>query len=60
MIARCDPHPIQMFFGTGRCRVRAPGGLTLFVAAQAAPTNIPSVDLEAAPSHSQIVQTMEL
>ena len=34
--------------------------LTLFVAAQAAPPSIPNVDLNAAPSHSEIVQTMLL
>jgi len=34
--------------------------LTLFVSAQAVPSSGPSVDLNAAPSHSEIVQTMLL
>ena len=60
MIARFGPHPIQMFLALAAVVCVLLVALTLFVAAQAAPTSVPSIDLEAAPSHSQIVQTMEL
>ena len=60
MIARFDHRPIMMFFALATVVCVLLVALTLFVAAQAAPTSVPSIDLEAAPSHSQIVQTMEL
>ena len=60
MIARFDHHPIQMFLALAVFVCVLLVALTLFVAAQAAPTSIPDVDLEAAPAHSQIVQTMQL
>jgi hypothetical protein len=51
-------HPIQMFLALAIVACVILAALTMFVAAQAAPSTIPSVDLNAAPSHSQIVQTM--
>lgn len=60
MIARFDYHPIQMFLALTIVVCVLMVALTLFVAAQAAPSNIPSVDPNAAPSHSEIVQTMLL
>jgi hypothetical protein len=60
MITRFDHHPIQMFLALAIVACVILAALTMFVAAQAAPTTIPSVDLNAAPSHSQIVQTMLL
>ena len=60
MIARFDHHPIQMFLALAIVVCVILAALTIFVAAQATPSSIPSVDLDAAPSHSQIVQTMEL
>ena len=60
MIARFDHHPIQMFLALATVVCMLMVALTLFVAAQAAPTSIPSVDLNAAPSHPEIVQTMLL
>jgi hypothetical protein len=57
MITRFDHHPIQMFLALAIVACVILAALTMFVAAQAAPTTIPSVDLNAAPSHSQIVQT---
>jgi hypothetical protein len=60
MIARFDHRPVMMFVALATVVCVILVALTLFVAAQAAPSSIPSVDLNAAPSHSQIVQTMEL
>ena len=60
MITRFDHHPIQMFLALAIVVCVILAALTLFVAAQAAPPSIPSVDLNVAPSHSQIVQTMLL
>ena len=60
MIARFDHRPIMMFFALATVVCVLLVALTLFVAAQAAPPSIPSVDLNAAPSHSEIVKTMLL
>ena len=58
MIARFDHRPILMFLAlaTVVCVLM----VALFVSAQAVPSSGPSVDLNAAPSHSEIVQTMLL
>jgi len=60
MIARFDHRPVMMFLALATVVCVILVALTLFVAVLAAPSSIPSVDLNAAPSHSQIVQTMEL
>ena len=60
MIARFDHRPINRFFALATVVCVILVALTLFVSAQAAPSSGPSVDLNAAPSHSQIVQTMVL
>ena len=60
MIARFDHRPINRFFALATVVCVILVALTLFVAAQAVPSSVPSVDLNAAPSHSQIVQTMVL
>jgi len=60
MIARFDHRPVMMVFALATVVCVILVALTLFVTAQAAPSSIPSVDLDAAPSHSRIVQTMEL
>ena len=58
MIAKFDHHPIQIFLALAIVECVLMVALTLFVTAQATPSSIPSVDLNAAPSHSEIVQTM--
>jgi hypothetical protein len=60
IIARFDHRPVLKFlaFATFVCVLMV--ALTLFVSAQAVPSSGPSVDLNAAPSHSEIVQTMLL
>ena len=60
MIARFDHRPMLMLLALATVVCVLLVALTLFVAAQAAPSSIPSVDLNAAPSHSEIVQTMLL
>ena len=58
MIAKFDHHPIQIFLALAIVVCVLMVALTLFVTAQATPSSISSVDLNAAPSHSEIVQTM--
>jgi hypothetical protein len=60
MIARFDHHPIQMVLVLAIAVCVLMVALTLFVTAQAVPSSGPSVDLNATPSHSEIVQTMLL
>jgi hypothetical protein len=60
MIARFDHRPVQMFLALAIVVCVLMVALTLFVTAQAAPSSIPSFDPNAAPSHSEIVQTMLL
>jgi hypothetical protein len=60
MIARFDHRPMLMFLALATVVCVLLVAMTLFVAAQAAPSSIPSVDLNAAPSHLEIVQTMLL
>ena len=60
MIARFDHHPMMIFLALATVVCVLMVVLTLFVSAQAAPSSIPSVDPNAAPSHSEIVQTMLL
>ena len=60
MIARFDHHPMLMFLALATVVCVLMVVLTLFISAQAAPLSIPSVDSNAAPSHSEIVQTMLL
>jgi hypothetical protein len=57
MIARFDHRPVLMFLALATIVCVLLVALTLFVAAQAAPT---SIDLNTAPSHSDIVRTMLL
>ena len=60
MIASFDHRPVLMFLALATVVCVLMVALTLFVTAQAAPSSIPSVDLNAAPSHSEIVKTMLL
>jgi hypothetical protein len=60
MIARFEHHLILMEIALATVVCVLIVTVALIVAVLAAPTSIPSVDLDAAPSHSQIVQTMEL
>jgi hypothetical protein len=60
MIARFDHRPVLMFFALATVVCVLMVVLTLFVSAQAVPSGGPSVDPIAAPSHSEIVQTMLL
>jgi hypothetical protein len=60
MIARFDHRPMLMFLALATVVCVLLVAMTLFVAAQAAPSSIPSVDLNAASSHLEIVQTMLL
>jgi len=59
MIARFEHHLIlmQMALATVVCVLLV--AVTLIVAALTGPPSMPSVDLNAAPSHSNIVQTMQ-
>jgi hypothetical protein len=60
MIARFDHHPMLIFLALATVVCVLMVALTLFVTAQAVPSSGPSVDLNATPSHSEIVQTMLL
>ena len=52
MIARFDHRPVLMFLALATVVCVLMVALTLFVSAQAVPTSGPSVDPNAAPSHS--------
>jgi hypothetical protein len=60
MIARFDNRPVLMVLALATVVCVLLVALTLFVSAQAVPSSGPSVDLDAAPSHSEKVQTMQL
>ena len=60
MIARFDHRPVLTFLALATVMCVLLLALTLFVSAQDVPSSGPSVDLDAAPSHSEIVQTMQL
>ena len=60
MIARFDHRPVLTFLALATVVCVLLVALTLFVSAQAVPSSGPSVDLDAAPSHSEIVRTMLL
>jgi hypothetical protein len=59
MIARFEHHPILMEIALATVVCVLLVAATLIVAALAVPPSGPSVDLNAAPSHSHIVQTMQ-
>jgi hypothetical protein len=59
MIARFEYHPILMEIALATFVCVLLLAATLIVAALAVPPSVPSVDLNAAPSHSQIVHTMQ-
>ena len=60
MIARFDHRPVLTFLALATIVCVLLVALTLFVSAQAVPSSGPSVDLDAAPPHSEIVRTMQL
>ena len=59
MIARFEHHLILMEIALATVVCVLLLAATLIVAALAGPPSVPSVDLNAAPSHSQIVHTMQ-
>ena len=60
MIARFDHRPMLMFLALATVVCVLLVALTLFVAAQTVPSSGPSLNPDAHPSHSEIVQTMLL
>jgi sensor domain CHASE-containing protein len=60
MIARFDHRPVLMVLALATVVCVLMVALTLFVSAQAVPSSRPGVDRNAAPSQSEIVQTMLL
>ena len=60
MIARFDHRPVLMFLALATVVCVLMVTLTLFVSAQAVPSSGPSLNPDAHPSHSEIVQTMLL
>jgi hypothetical protein len=60
MNARFDHRPVLTFLALATVVCVLLVALTLYLSAQSIPSSGPSVDLDAAPSHSQIVQTMML
>ncbi len=60
MIARFEHHPILMEVALATVVCVLLVAVTLIVAALAGPPSVPSIDPNAAPSHSDIVRTMLL
>jgi hypothetical protein len=59
MIARYEHHLILMSMALAVAMCVLLVAVTLIVAALMGPPSVPSVDLNAAPTHSQIVHTMQ-
>ena len=60
MIARFDHRPVLKFLALATIVCVLLLALTLFVSARTVPSSGPSVNPDAHPSHSEIVQTMML